>query len=600
MPYEWSTSEQLEAEQVNSFSSPNQESNSQKIPDSPDVQWIDAMTTIDSVLSALELEISFDEQELNKIPSKGAFIVVSNQAFGGIDGLILLKMILKRRPDFKIVANNVLEKFESINAYCIKSKHQKNSNDVVDQSLQRIINHQLEQKSPLGFIPAESFQSYFLRGNGLDKRWNNAIVKTIKKANVPVVPIYLHANHNLLNGFISALYPWLRSTKPQSDTLPSTPKKIVVRIGSSITPEEQTQFKEIQRYGRFLRAKVFALGSALEVKRFFKIRYKKPEKQEPIQPEIAADLLREEVVRLNQNGFQLFESGVFKVYCAPSFEMPLLLSEIGRLREITFREVGEGTNRSTDLDEYDLYYQHLFIWDESKSAIVGAYRVGKGKEIIKQYGKKGFYIDSLFKIKSEMKPILEKSIELGRSFVAKSYQRQPVSLFLLWKGILYLLLKHEEYRYIIGPVSISNSYSELSKSLIIDFIENYYFQHDFARLIKPKVKFKVKSKNANHLMLKESLNGDINKLDKMIEDIEPGHFKVPVLFKKYLKQNARILGFNVDPLFNNALDGLMILDLLDVPVSTIQSLSKELKDKAIVNRFHSKLLVDAYSETPQF
>jgi putative hemolysin len=285
------------------------------------------------------------------------------------------------------------------------------------------------------------------------------------------------------------------------------------------------------------------------------------------------------------NEYLLFRSKNYCVICAPSVEIPNVMTEIGRLREITFREVGEGTNRKIDIDEFDLYYNQLFIWDEELNAIAGAYRVGKGKEIIERYGKKGFYIQSLFKIDSGFNPILEQSIELGRSFITKDYQRKPLPLFLLWKGILYFLIKNPEYRYLIGPVSISSRFSNFSKGLIINFMKTNYYDNEFARFITPRNTFKVNVSLDDTDVIFEKSN-DFKKLDKFIQGNELDDFRIPVLLKKYIKLNGKIIGFNVDPKFNNALDGLLILDLFEVPIETITSLSKEINDKSLLDRFN--------------
>ncbi len=283
----------------------------------------------------------------------------------------------------------------------------------------------------------------------------------------------------------------------------------------------------------------------------------------------------------------LFQRNDFKVYCTASNNIPNVLKEIGRLREVTFREVGEGTNRSIDLDEYDLYYNHLFIWDSAEKKIVGAYRLGKGKDILAMYGKNGFYINSLFKIRKQFLPILNESIELGRSFIVKDYQKKPLSLFLLWKGILYFLITNPEYRFLIGPVSISGEFSKLSKTLIFQFIKSNYYNHQLAKYIKPKNKFRYKLKKIDISIILESTKNNIDKLDHFIEDIEPRNFKIPVLLKKYIQQSAKIIGFNIDPKFNNTLDGLVLMDLFQVPMDTIQSLSKELDDNSILDRFNA-------------
>lgn len=218
---------------------------------------------------------------------------------------------------------------------------------------------------------------------------------------------------------------------------------------------------------------------------------------------------------------------------------------------------------------------------------MGAYRVGKGKEIVDRYGMKGFYINSLFKMRKEMLPVLYESIELGRSFITEAYQRKPLPLFMLWKGILYFLLKNPEYRYLIGPVTISGKYTEVSKELIMKFIMANHYNYDLARYVLPRSKYLVGTNEPGIQVMLDVAHKDIGVLDKMIGDIEPSSDKLPVLLKKYISLNAKIIGFNIDPKFNMCLDGLLILDIFDVPMKTIESLSKEINDETILTRFSS-------------
>lgn len=553
---------------------------------------------VDGVLKELGIHFQINEADLKRIPEKGPFITISNHPFGGIDGLILISLLGKLRPDFKIMGNFLLQRIEPIHENIVPvnpfetHKQVKSSTGGIKQAIKHLLNN-----GALGIFPAGEVSTFDERIIQ-DRQWSNSILKFIKKTQVPVIPIYFHGNNSALFHFLGMVNPLFRTAKLPSELFNKKKKSINIRIGSPISIETQDEFTDIAQYGRFLRSKTYALGSSLEVKKFYHnipLRLGKPDK---IIDPIPVDVMQAEIEAIKPNSF-VFESGDFQVYCASATHIPYILNEIGRLREITFREVGEGTNKNIDLDEFDLYYQHLFIWDNLCKQIVGAYRLGKGQEIIKNYGKKGFYVQTLFSMKKELLPVLEKTIELGRSFVTKEYQKKPAPLFLLWKGILYVLLKNPEYRYLIGPVSISNSYSKLSKSLMIDFIKSNYFHHLYAPLVKPKKQFKVKYKKVDSNLMLDSTKGDLQKLDRIIEEIEPTHYKLPVLLKKYLKQNARILAFNVDPRFNNSLDGLMMLDLLEVPFNTIQSLSKELNDYTITERFYSKLLAEEYDVVPQ-
>ena len=216
--------------------------------------------------------------------------------------------------------------------------------------------------------------------------------------------------------------------------------------------------------------------------------------------------------------------------------------------------------------------------------IVGSYRIGKGKEIASIYGLKGFYINSLFRIKKNFLPVLKESLELGRSFIVKDYQKKAFPLFLLWKGIMLFLLRNQEYRYLIGPVSISNEFSKFSKSLIVEFIRTYFFDNEKALFIEPRKKFVVKHDNViDREVFIDVADHDINKIEHIIMDIEPG-YRIPVLLRKYLEINGKIIGFNVDPKFNDCLDGLLIVDLYKTPPDVIKGLSRELMNDSTIIR----------------
>jgi len=438
----------------------------------------------------------------------------------------------------------------------------------------------------LVIFPAGEVSSFYQDSNGImDKIWPDGIIRLIKKQKVPIVPIYFHGTNSRFFHFLGLIHPSLRNAKIPSELLNKKNKNIHVRIGNVIPIRDQNEFPDISRYGRFLRAKTYALGTSIEVKKFFRYAITHPIKVEEIIDPIPKERITEEIRQIEASAM-LFEFQDFKVYCAPSSDIPNIMMELGRLREITFRDVGEGTNLKIDIDEYDIYYHQLFIWDTVEECIVGAYRIGKGKNIMEQYGVKGFYIQSLFRLEPQFNQILKQSIELGRSFIVKEYQRKPLSLFLLWKGILYFLLKNPEYRYLVGPVSISNRFSEFSKSLIIEFIHTHYFNHKIASYIRPRKPFVPNFGNVDKDILFENAR-DLNKLDRMIKDAEiSSDYRMPVLLKKYLQLGGKIACFNIDPKFNDSLDGFMVMDLFDVPMEVITTLSKEVNDDSILERFN--------------
>lgn len=550
-----------------------------------DVYDEDPHAFLDHLIDELGVRIEIKEEDLQRIPREGAFITISNHPFGGLDGIILIKLLSKIRPDYKVMANFLLKKIVPIQDYFLGVNPFENRKSISSMGgIKEALRH-LAEGRPLGLFPAGEVSAYQAESNMVeDKEWGTSVLKMIKKANVPVIPIYFKGSNSVLFHLLGLIHPMLRTVKLPSELLNKKNTVVKLRVGSAISPEAQSTFTDIAQYGKFLRAKTYLLGSSLEVKKFFLKSQKASSRAEEIAPEVDVRALLKEVQNIMEDHL-LFHMKNYSVFCAPSIKIPNILNEIGRLREVTFRAVGEGTNRSVDMDEYDLYYYHLFIWDNDVQRIVGAYRVGKGKDIIDRYGIKGFYIDSLFKIKKAMLPVLYESIELGRSFIIEDYQRKPLPLFLLWKGILYFLVKNPEYRYLVGPVTISGKYTEVSKELIMKFIIRNHYNQELSRYVSSRCKYRVETKDPDIDVMLQAARDDISVLDKMIGDIEPSSDKLPVLLKKYISLNASIIGFNIDPKFNMCLDGLLILDLFDVPMPTIESLSKEINDETILNRF---------------
>lgn len=538
---------------------------------------LEGVDFLKKILEGMDVNFEIDEKSLANIPESGPFITISNHPYGGIDGMILLRIIAEKRPDFKVMANFLLQKIKNIESFFLPVNPFDNIN--VNQSSLRGIKLTLEHLkagNPVGIFPAGEVSSFQTDSRKvIDREWKPVVGKLIRKANVPVIPVYFSGNNSKLFSLLGMLHPSFRTLKLPSEMLNKKKNVVKVRIGKPIPPKIQEEFTDTDQLLKYLRAKTYALGSPLVVKTdFYRPRFinRKPEE---IVPPVGIELLKKDVENLRQKGNLLFKQDEFECFAAYSMDIPNVIVEIGRLREITFREVGEGTNKNIDLDEFDLYYHHLFIWDRKNEMIVGAYRMGKGNNIYRKFRKKGFYIHTLFRIENGFVPILRKSIELGRSFIRKEYQTKHLSLFLLWRGILTFLQKNKYYRYLIGPVSISNSFSHVSKSLMVKFIMKHYFDHDLARYIKPRKKFRFDNSGEDLETLLAREKTDMKKLDELVNEIEPLGMRVPVLLKKYIKQDAKILGFNIDPKFGNALDGFMMMDFSKVPEETIKMLEKE-------------------------
>ena len=536
---------------------------------------LSGISFIDKILQVIGIKVEFDEKELKNLPQNGAFIVIANHPYGGIEGLILLKILFMKRPDAKLMANFLLKKIPNLSEHFIavnpfETIEHSSSISGIKKTLEM-----LQSGTPIGIFPAGEVSTFKADTQQItDKLWHPVVGKLIAKANVPVIPIYFHGNNGLLFNLLSFIHPVLRTAKLPSELFNKRGHTIRLRIGKAILPGDLKYQQNPSKLLDYLRTKTYALGAGLEDQRsLFNPRsiFKVKKIPQTIIQAIDNQKLEKEVEGLKE--FKIWTEKNYEVYISPCSEIPTIIQEIGRLREITFREVGEGTNKSTDLDEYDVYYNHLFIWDKESKLIVGAYRIGKGDEIFYSYGKKGFYVNELFKIKEKFYPILRQSLELGRSWVRKEYQQKPLPLFLLWKGILKYLIDNPNYRYLIGPVSISNNFSKLSKSLIVDFIIKNHFDHELAAYVRPRKKFKLDFSKIDKDLLLES-NETLKNLDSLISEIESSKMKVPVLLRQYLGLNAKLISFNIDPKFSNCLDGFILVDLKNIPKEMLEKLGK--------------------------
>ncbi len=542
---------------------------------------------INSILRHLDIKYEVPDKDLENIPLTGSFITVSNHPFGGIDALILHKILAARRPDVKVMANFLLQRIEPLKDLIIPADPSENyhNSKLLYTSIRETLRY-VKEGHPVAIFPAGEVSTYQSESGLItDREWQEILLRAIRIAEVPVIPVYFHGTNSRWFHILGRIHPLLGIARLGSEMINKRHNVIRVRIGKPVTVKEQADLGDVARFGRYLRARTYSLGSALEARPFFRnFRKRRSRRQEPVESPVDRKVLMEEISTVRQS-YELFTNKNYLVLFAPTRVIPNLIREIGRLRELTFREVGEGTNRATDLDEYDFYYHHLIVWDDDAGAVVGAYRLGKGKEILSQYGIKGFYIHSLFRIRRSFEPVLSESLELGRSFIVKEYQRKAMPLFLLWKGLLSVLVMHAEYRYLIGPVSISNEFSSLSKSLIVDFIRNNCYDSSMARFIKPRKKLNLQvDKRIDRDIIIASAEKDISKVEKVVSDVDSG-FRIPVLLKKYLEINAKIIGFNVDPDFNNCLDGLIMLDVYEIPADFVNALSRDQNEEKVKKRF---------------
>ena len=555
---------------------------------------LQGLNFMNGILDAFNIHFEIPEEDLKRLPKEGPYITVSNHPLGCIDGVLLLKLMLEQREDFKIIANFLLHRIAPLEPYIMPvnpfEDHQEIKSSMI--GFKHALQH-LKDGHPLGIFPAGEVSTYKDGKLIVDKPWEVAVMKLARRAEVPIVPIYFHAKNSRMFYWLSRISDKLRTAKLPSELFTQKHRTIKVRIGKPISINEQSEHGTLEEFTDFLRSKTYMLSKAFvdkekiiaKISSSLRNPIAKSPKQiaRPMDPEA---MIRE-VAALRENDGRLLKSRNYEVFLAEADQIPNLLQEIGRQREITFRAIGEGTNKALDLDDFDQYYNHLFLWDDEAQVLAGAYRMGLGRDIYMQRGIEGFYLHSLFRFEPEIHDLLSKSIEMGRAYIIKEYQQKPMPLFLLWKGIVHTTLRFPDHKYLIGGVSISNKFSNFSKSLMIEFMRSHYYDPYFAQFVRPKKEFKVKLKDADKEFVFDASADDLNKFDKIIEEVEPGNLRLPVLLKKYIKQNARLLAFNVDPLFNNSVDGLMYIKIADLPESTVRPVMEEFQAELEL-KFHGK------------
>ncbi len=526
------------------------------------IRHLEGEAFIDGVLEMLGIQVDVDEAELARIPHSGAFIAVANHPYGGIEGLILLKMMCAIRPEGKVVANFLLNHIENLRDYFIAVNPFHDAAQPVNLVGVRKLLRSLREGIPVAVFPAGEVSAY---QPGLqriaDKRWHPVLGKVLLKAAVPVVPIYFFGQNSLLFNLLGLIHPTLRTARLPAELFNKKGRSVRVRIGAALSPADILPFAERPKaLLDFVRARTYALGMDTPRQRWNWLArgasMQQPD-QELIANEIGEAELCSDIGELMDG--RLLSAGDFDVFLADAQRIPNILLEIGRLREMTFRAVGEGTNRSRDLDVFDIHYRHLFVWDRANRRIAGAYRIGFGEEILYSHGKRGFYLSQLFRLDKGMLPFLHESLELGRSWVRLEYQQSTMPLYLLWKGVACCLDRHPQYRYLLGPVSISGSFSRFSRSVIVEFIRRNCFDKQLAAMVKPRKRFKPS-------LMKMDLDALLDKptsmaaLERLIMDIEKPNLRFPVLLRHYLKLDAKIIAFNEDPKFNHCLDGFLVFD----------------------------------------
>jgi putative hemolysin len=524
----------------------------------------------DQVLKFFNIGYHTLGKEITTIPNQGPTIVVANHPFGGLEGIIITHLLLQVRHDVKIMANGFLQRIPELNDIFIGVNPYEGS-AATKQNLapMRQAIRWLKQGGLLVIFPAGDVSRLRLsRLQITDNQWDITIAKLLRITKADVIPLYFDGRNSLGFHFLSKLHPRVQTALLPRQLLNKRNRCISVWIGEKIPFSRFKHFQDETEIARYLQLRTYMLKTA-STQLHEDSKTKKLEiTNVPVAEPIPAQLLEQEVKALPESQC-LVKNNSQVVYYAEADQIPQLLQEIGRLREITFRAVGEGTGKSLDLELYDNYYLHLFIWNQEKSELVGAYRLGLTDKIIKGYGKQGLYTYSLFRYSRSFLHTMNPALELGRSFIRQEYQRSFTPLLMLWKGIGQFVVRHPDYAYLFGPVTISNDYTSLSQQLLIDFLKFNNFNWQLGKYVKPRHPHRRQIRpiwRKTDIKNFQSLEG-VSELVSLIEHDNKG---VPILLRQYLKLGGCILGFNVDNQFNDCLDGLIMVDLRETDPKILQ------------------------------
>jgi len=537
---------------------------------------------LSSLLQAMDVEPVISEPDLARIPTSGPVVLVANHPFGLLEGLVLARLLDRVRPDVRILANSLLGFVPEMNhrLILVDPFGNKESVQANGKGVRAVLSWLGSGGALLAFPAGEVSHFDFSQRAVTDPLWNEKIVRFIRHTRSTVVPIFVNGTNSLAFQLMGLVNARLRTARLLHELANKDHQRVEVRVGTPASWESLRTLRSDNEAIRYLRYRTYLLSHRTPSATVTPAA----KHAQPIAAAVAADTIAREVAALEREQ-RLAESNGLEVYVADAGQIPTGLAEIGRLREIAFRAAGEGSGRARDLDSFDTYYQHLFLWSCERREIVGAYRLCSSREVIDSRGISGLYTSTLFEYRTEFFARLGPAVELGRSFVRVEFQKQYAPLLLLWKGISALVARRPDHPILFGAVSISNDYQPVSRRIMVRYLEAQESSPELAGLLRPRRPFHSNRRGTDNEAISLMLR-DVEELSAVTADIEPDGKGIPILLKQYLRLGGKLLGFNVDAKFSNALDGLILVDLRQSPGAILQRyLGKEAV--ARFNAYHS-------------
>ena len=531
---------------------------------------------LSGVLSDLNVAVTvIDEQDVfTNLPQEGPLLIVANHPLGGLEGVAITKLLLARRADTKVLTNNLLTRIPELKSTFIgvdvlsKNATRENAKGI------RAASSHLKAGGALLIFPAGKVASVNIRSAKVeDHRWNRFAGNLLRRSGAACLPIYVDGYNSRLFYFMGLIHPMLRTLLLPRELANKVGSELKLIIGEVIKPQEIKRFDDDRAVTDYLWMATAFLKRHTRINEDTKSSCSidpaidslsdSPAIENAESDDLAALSPSSEATLKQLVDCRLIETEQYSVYCASFDRLGCLAEDIGIAREVTFSAAGEGTGNSVDTDRFDPHYLHLFIWDNKASRVVGGYRIGRVDEIVERHGLDGLYSRTLYDFDQHYLDKMGKTLEMGRSFVHPDYQRLPQTLDLLWRGIGLYVAKNPEYHTLFGAVSISKEHSDLARALISEcMLESFCAEQRFLDDVKPLVPLKVSGKIWTNAML-ASLN-HVSMVNKLIGRCDPGK-ALPTLLRHYLSLNGKFVCFSINEVFNDSLDGLILVDLRKTP-----------------------------------
>jgi putative hemolysin len=520
---------------------------------------------LENVLTEMEIRCQVAQSDLARIPSSGPVLVVANHPFGMLDGAVLGAMLSRVRTDVKIIANSLLAVVPELHEHCffVDPFRERTSAAMNRHALKQAVSW-LRNGGMVAMFPAGEVSHLRLGPMQVaDPPWLPAAARLLEITGATALPVYFPGRNSVAFQAVGLLHPRLRTAWLLNEFLGQKGKSVEVRVGSAISPEVLQNSTSPRDAAAYLRWRTYLLAKRRRPQTNWQVGLRSmlpKRRQDPVAAPTPAAAVCEDIAQLSAERC-LVENREFSVYLADMREIPHLIQELGRLRELTFRTTGEGTGQRSDLDRFDRHYKHLLLWSRTNRELAGAYRLGLTTEILPRAGVGGLYTSTLFRYEPRVFDKLGPALELGRSFVRPEYQRQYSPLLMLWKGIGRYVAAHPEFSVLFGAVSISSRYNRVSRDLIVRFFRARERGHELGRWITPRRPFRA----AWQLPVGPQAGArglrDVHDLGDSVSDVEGDGKGLPILIKQYAKLGGRIVSFNVDRHFSDVLDGLVLVDL---------------------------------------